>query len=137
AIAEARRLGIPIIAVVDTNNSPENLDYVIPGNDDSVKAIRLYCKGIADVVLDAREELLREEAIKEKERAAKNAEEKAARAAKEKAEKSEKTEETAAQKVVTKKKVEPTKGAEEKVAQTEEKSIENVTVQPVADNKGE
>lgn len=81
AIAEARRLGIPVICVVDTNNSPEDLDYIIPGNDDSVRAIRLYCKGVADVILDAREHLLEEEAAKQKEKAEKIAKEKAAKAA--------------------------------------------------------
>ena len=48
-IVEAEKLGIPVIAVVDTNNSPEGVKYVVPGNDDSAKAIRLYCRGIADV----------------------------------------------------------------------------------------
>jgi small subunit ribosomal protein S2 len=55
AIKEARKLGIPIIAVVDTNNSPDEVDYVIPGNDDAIRAIRLYTKGIADAILDGRQ----------------------------------------------------------------------------------
>lgn len=55
AIQEARKLGIPIVAVVDTNNSPDGIDYVIPGNDDSFKAIQLYLKGIVDVCLDAKQ----------------------------------------------------------------------------------
>ena len=54
AIAEARKLGIPLIAVVDTNHSPEGIDYVIPGNDDSSKAIALYARGIADAIIDGR-----------------------------------------------------------------------------------
>ncbi|OIQ67024.1 30S ribosomal protein S2 [mine drainage metagenome] len=54
AIAEARKLGIPLIAVVDTNHSPEGIDYVIPGNDDSSKAVTLYARGIADAVLEGR-----------------------------------------------------------------------------------
>ncbi|KAI1694490.1 ribosomal protein s2 domain-containing protein [Ditylenchus destructor] len=54
AIAEAKKLGIPVIAVVDTNHSPDGIDYVIPGNDDSAKAIALYAKGIADAVLEGR-----------------------------------------------------------------------------------
>ncbi len=52
AISEARKLGIPVIAVVDTNSSPENLDYIIPGNDDAIRAIRLYADSAADAVLD-------------------------------------------------------------------------------------
>lgn len=54
AIAEARKLGIPLVAVVDTNHSPEGIDYVIPGNDDSSKAVTLYARGIADAVLEGR-----------------------------------------------------------------------------------
>src|SRR5690606_30252328 len=58
AVAEARTLGIPVVAVVDTNHSPEGIDYVIPGNEDSAKAIALYAKGIADAVLEGREQNL-------------------------------------------------------------------------------
>ena len=58
AIAEARKLGIPVVAVVDTNHSPEGIDYVIPGNDDSAKAIALYAKGMADAVIEGREQNL-------------------------------------------------------------------------------
>jgi len=58
AVAEARKLGIPVIGVVDTNHSPEGIDYVIPGNDDSAKAIALYARGIADTVLEGREQAL-------------------------------------------------------------------------------
>lgn len=54
AVAEARKLGIPIVAVVDTNNSPDGIDYVIPGNDDAIRAIMLYTQAVADAVLDAR-----------------------------------------------------------------------------------
>ncbi len=54
AIAEAKKLGIPLIGVVDTNHSPEGIDYVIPGNDDSSKAVILYARGIADAILDGR-----------------------------------------------------------------------------------
>lgn len=56
AIAEARKLGIPLIGVVDTNHSPEGIDYVIPGNDDSAKAIALYARGVADAALEGREQ---------------------------------------------------------------------------------
>lgn len=58
AIQEARTLGIPVIAVVDTNHSPDGVDYIIPGNDDSAKAIALYAKGIADAVQEGREQNL-------------------------------------------------------------------------------
>ena len=53
AIREAVKLGIPVIGVVDTNNNPEGVDYVIPGNDDAMRAIRLYVAGVADAVNDA------------------------------------------------------------------------------------
>ncbi len=54
AIAEARKLGIPLIGVVDSNHSPEGIDYVIPGNDDSAKAVTLYARGIADAIIEGR-----------------------------------------------------------------------------------
>ncbi len=54
AVAEASALGIPVVAVVDTNHSPDGIDYIIPGNDDSAKAIALYAKGMADAVLEGR-----------------------------------------------------------------------------------
>ena len=60
AITEARKLGIPVIGVVDTNNSPEGVDYVIPGNDDSSRAIRLYARGVADAVLEGRAQIIQE-----------------------------------------------------------------------------
>ena len=52
AIQEAKKLGIPVIAVVDTNCNPDNIDYVIPGNDDASRAISLYCKLVSDAVID-------------------------------------------------------------------------------------
>ena len=54
AVAEARKLGIPLIGVVDSNHSPEGIDYVIPGNDDSAKAVTLYARGIADAILEGK-----------------------------------------------------------------------------------
>ena len=54
AIQEANKLGIPIIGVVDTNHSPLGIDYVIPGNDDSAKAVALYAKAVADAVLEGK-----------------------------------------------------------------------------------
>jgi small subunit ribosomal protein S2 len=58
AVQEANKLGIPVIGVVDTNHSPEGIDYVIPGNDDSSRAIRLYARGMADAVLEGRSQAL-------------------------------------------------------------------------------
>ena len=57
---EANKLGIPIIGVVDKNHSPAGIDYVIPGNDDANKAIRLYARGIADAILAGREQSVNE-----------------------------------------------------------------------------
>ena len=54
AVAEARKLGIPLIGVVDTNHSPQGIDYVIPGNDDSAKAVALYARAVADAVLEGK-----------------------------------------------------------------------------------
>jgi len=54
AVHEANRLGIPVIGVVDTNCNPDNIDYVIPGNDDAIKAIKLICSKVADAVLEGR-----------------------------------------------------------------------------------
>lgn len=60
AVAEARKLGIPLVAVVDSNHSPVGIDYVIPGNDDSAKAVALYARGIADAILAGRASALDE-----------------------------------------------------------------------------
>jgi small subunit ribosomal protein S2 len=57
AVTEAKKLSIPAIAVVDTNHDPENITYLIPGNDDSTRAIELYCQTIADVIISARQSL--------------------------------------------------------------------------------
>ena len=54
AVSEAKKLGIALIGVVDSNHSPEGIDYVIPGNDDSAKAVTLYARGMADAVLEGR-----------------------------------------------------------------------------------
>ena len=54
AVSEARKLGIPVVGVCDTNSSPEGIDYLIPGNDDAIRAIRLYLQEAADAVLEAR-----------------------------------------------------------------------------------
>ena len=60
AVVEAKKLGIPVIGVVDTNNSTEGVDYVIPGNDDSARAIRLYARGMADAALEGRAQVISE-----------------------------------------------------------------------------
>ncbi|MFP1682855.1 30S ribosomal protein S2 [Alloalcanivorax sp. C16-1] len=55
AVQEARKLGIPVVAVVDTNSNPDDIDYVIPGNDDAIRAIHLYVQAAADTILEGRE----------------------------------------------------------------------------------
>jgi len=54
AINEARKLGIPVVGVVDTNNNPEEIDYVIPGNDDAIRSIQLYVRAAADAIIEAK-----------------------------------------------------------------------------------
>jgi small subunit ribosomal protein S2 len=66
AIAEAVKLGIPVVGVVDTNHSPDGISHVIPGNDDSSRAIRLYARDIADAVLDGRSNAVEEVAAASK-----------------------------------------------------------------------
>ncbi|MDR0225331.1 MAG: 30S ribosomal protein S2 [Burkholderiaceae bacterium] len=60
AVAEAKKLGIPLVGVVDSNHNPEGIDYIIPGNDDSAKAVQLYAQGIADAILEGRANALTE-----------------------------------------------------------------------------
>jgi small subunit ribosomal protein S2 len=60
AVQEAKKLGIPVIGVVDSNHSPEGIDYVIPGNDDSSKAVQLYARGVADAVLEGKANAVQE-----------------------------------------------------------------------------
>jgi small subunit ribosomal protein S2 len=57
AVLEAAKLGIPVVGVVDTNNSPDNIDYIVPGNDDSMRAIKLYTRLVADAVLDGKQSI--------------------------------------------------------------------------------
>ena len=54
AIAEANKLGIPVVGIVDTNTNPEGVDYIIPGNDDAMRAIQLYVRGVADAIVESR-----------------------------------------------------------------------------------
>jgi small subunit ribosomal protein S2 len=60
AVTEANKLNIPIVGVVDTNHSPDGIAYVIPGNDDSSRAIRLYARGAADAILEGRSQVIQE-----------------------------------------------------------------------------
>jgi small subunit ribosomal protein S2 len=60
AVTEAAKLGIPVIGVVDSNHSPEGISYVIPGNDDSSRAIRLYARGVADAILEGKNQSVNE-----------------------------------------------------------------------------
>ena len=60
AVTEANKLGIPLVGVVDTNHSPDGVTYVIPGNDDSSRAIRLYMRGLADAVLEGKAQIVQE-----------------------------------------------------------------------------
>jgi small subunit ribosomal protein S2 len=60
AVTEANKLSIPIIGVVDTNHSPDGIAYVIPGNDDSSRAIRLYARGVADAILEGKSQVIQE-----------------------------------------------------------------------------
>ena len=71
AKALAKKLGIPVIAVVDTNHSPDGVDYIIPGNDDSSKAVALYVRGMADAILEGKASAMSQlvEAIKDPEEA--------------------------------------------------------------------
>jgi small subunit ribosomal protein S2 len=66
AILEAKKLGIPVVAIVDTNCDPDGIDYIIPGNDDSIKSIRLYCNLFADAVLSGMSKSLGSRAEREK-----------------------------------------------------------------------
>jgi small subunit ribosomal protein S2 len=60
AVTEAKKLGVPIIGIVDTNNSMDGVDYIIPGNDDSTRAIRLYARGVADAILEGKNAVITE-----------------------------------------------------------------------------
>jgi small subunit ribosomal protein S2 len=66
AVAEAAKLKIPIVGIVDTNNSPDNIDYVVPGNDDSIRAVRLYLQGVADAIFAVRGTIVEEQIVEER-----------------------------------------------------------------------
>jgi small subunit ribosomal protein S2 len=70
AVKEARKLGIPVVAVVDTNCDPDNIDYIIPGNDDAIRAIKLFSSKVADAVIEGRkrfEEIIQAQSDKDDE----------------------------------------------------------------------
>lgn len=67
AVAEAKNLGIPVVAIVDTNCDPDDIDYVIPGNDDAIRAVKLLAGAMADAVLESRQGEQMEEAVEETE----------------------------------------------------------------------
>ncbi|HKI86844.1 MAG TPA: 30S ribosomal protein S2, partial [Thermoanaerobaculia bacterium] len=81
AVAEANKLGIPVIAIVDTNCDPELIDYIIPGNDDAIRTIRLFASKVADAYLEGAAELQRALAASKKEEAQAQAEAEAAKVA--------------------------------------------------------
>lgn len=112
AVTEARKLRIPIVGVVDTNNVPDEIDYVIPGNDDSIRAIKLYLKGIVDAVIDARSTIIEEEKIA------------AAKADQDKKKLSKKLE-VPKKRVLKKKVVNAEKGSESDVSKPEDKKDED------------
>lgn len=140
AIDEARRLGIPVVCIVDTNSSPDGIDYVVPGNDDAIRAIRLYLKGVVDAVLTAKEH----HKVDEKEEAAQQAKEKKVVKAqpqptvktKAKAKIDEVVEESAEIIEPAKEKIKAI-AAEEKVAVAEEKAVEKKVVKKAAAKKEE
>jgi len=74
AVAEAKKLGIPIVAIVDTNCDPDDVDYVIPGNDDAIRAVKLIAGAMADAFIEGRQGEAEEAAAEEKEAAAEEAE---------------------------------------------------------------
>lgn len=112
AVNEAKRLGIPVMGIVDTNTSPKGIDYMVPGNDDAIRSIRLYCHSLADVILEARGELELELAQERTEKEAKQAEKAKAKAEKETAEKPKVIKKTVTKKIPS---------AEAEVAETEAK----------------
>jgi small subunit ribosomal protein S2 len=67
AVTEAKKLGVPIVGIVDTNNSMDGVDYIIPGNDDSTRAIRLYARGVADAILEGKSAVINEMVASESE----------------------------------------------------------------------
>lgn len=111
AVREANKLSVPVIGVVDTNHDPKGIDYIIPGNDDAIRAIRFYAKNLADVIIEARKDIVE-----------------AQRIAEQKAEKTVKKEIKLKQKVVTKKVV---------VVSAEKEKLELEKVEPKKEEPAE
>jgi len=130
AIKEANTLGIPVFGVVDSNNSPDGVDYVIPGNDDAIKAIHLYAQGIADAVIEGRASAV----IQREEPVAKKAAPKKA-APKRKVEAAEETKEVEAVAEETVAAAEPAPEAVAEEATTEEATTEEVAVKAAPKKK--
>ena len=65
AVNEANKIGIPIVAVVDSNSNPNNIDYPIPGNDDAIRSIEYYCSFVSDSIKESKKKSFKDEAIKE------------------------------------------------------------------------
>lgn len=122
AIKEANKLGIPVVGIVDTNNDPDDIDYIVPGNDDSLRAIRLYCKTLADVIIDARANLPPEPKKEESKKPA-----------------AKKADKPAAKRVVTKKKTDTAdskaevKAADDAPAEKKPKVVKKPKAEPKAD----
>ncbi|ACJ20626.1 SSU ribosomal protein S2P [Coxiella burnetii CbuK_Q154] len=136
AVQEANRLGITVLGIVDTNASPDNIDHVIPGNDDAIRAIRLYCKAIADTIIDARSvlELQKDEEAKEEKTKAKTTAKKVVTKKAKVAEKAQAAAEKKSEKPTTEKR--PTKEAAETKETSEEPKTKEVQ-QPIEASKAE
>ena len=120
AVAEAVKLGIPVIGVVDTNNSPDNVDYIIPGNDDAIRAITLYAQGVSAAVLEGKASTAHIGEGAQDEFVELNEEGEVSPASKKKTAKKK----TAAKKKVAKKKVAKKKAAKKKTAATSKAKAE-------------
>ena len=120
AVAEAVKLGIPVIGVVDTNNSPDNVDYIIPGNDDAIRAITLYAQGVSAAVLEGKASTAHIGEGAQDEFVELNEEGEVSPASKKKTAKKK----TAAKKKVAKKKVAKKKAAKKKTAETSKAKAE-------------
>lgn len=147
AVQEAHKLGIPVAGIVDTNASPEGIDYMVPGNDDAISAIRFYAQTLADVIIESRRPIIEEEKAKEKEKAAKVKTAKAAAAkavAKKKAPSADEAAESEAKAAPVKKKVAAKKkeasdesGVEAKPAKKKAASKKKAAVKKIAEDQTE
>jgi len=132
AISEANKLGIPVFGIVDTNNSPDGIDYVVPGNDDAIKAIRLYSQGIADAIIEGRASaVIQPEEVEEKAPRKKVSIKKAAKA--EKAPAAEVVEAKDEAEAVIEEAAEEVAAAEAVVEEATEELVEETAAKPAAD----